>query len=77
MVIINCTVFILLKKKGRASHKIATLKSVTDFVVLIEVLQEGFVERPYDADLVFCSWVLNVRMNKLEKTEDDLFRKCL
>ena len=31
----------------------------------------GFVKRPCDADLVFCSWVLDLRMNALEKNEED------
>ena len=46
------------------------------FVPYFEVLQDGFVERPY-ANLVFCSWVLYVRMKTFEKTEEDLLRKYL
>ena len=34
-----------------------------------EVLQDGCVKRPCNADLVFSSWVLNVRMKTFEKTE--------
>ena len=47
------------------------------FVPYFEVLQDGFVKRPCDANLVFCSWVLDVRMKIIEKTEEDLLRKCL
>ena len=39
------------------------------------VLQDGLAKGPSDADLVFCSWVLDVRMNTLEKTDKDLIRK--
>ena len=42
-----------------------------------EVLQDGFVKRPYDADLVLCSWVLDLRIKTFEKTEGDLLRKYL
>ena len=42
------------------------------FVPYFEVLQDGFVERPCDADLVFCSWVLDGRMKTFEKPEENL-----
>ena len=42
-----------------------------------EVLQGGFVKRPCDADLVFCSRVLDVKTKTFEKTEGDLLRKGL
>ena len=47
------------------------------FVSYFEVLQDGFVKRSCDADPVFCSWVLDVRMKTYEKTEGDLLIKCL
>ena len=37
-----------------------------------EVLQDGFAKKPCDADLVFCSWVLDLRTKAFEKTEGDL-----
>ena len=37
-----------------------------------EVLQDGFVKRPCDADLVFCSWKLGLRTKTFEKSEGDL-----
>ena len=42
-----------------------------------EVLQDGFVKRPCDADLVFCWWVLDLKTKIFEKAEGDLLRKCL
>ena len=42
-----------------------------------EVMQDGFVKKPCDADLVFFSWVLDLRTKTFEKTEGDLLRKCL
>ena len=47
------------------------------FMPYSEVLQDGFVKWPCDADLVFWSWVLDFRMKTFEKTEGDLLRKCL
>ena len=47
------------------------------FVPYFEVLQDGFVKRSWDTDLVFCSWVLDVRMNTFVKTEEDLLRISL
>ena len=47
------------------------------FMPHFEVLQDGFVKRPCDADLVFCSWVLDLRIKTFEKTEGDLLRKYL
>ena len=45
------------------------------FVAYLKVLQDGFVKRPCDADLVFCSWVSDVRMNTFEKTEEEFTQK--
>ena len=45
------------------------------FMSNFEVLQDVFVKRPCDADLVFCSWVLDLRTKTFEKTEGDLLRK--
>ena len=42
-----------------------------------EVLQDGFVKRPCDVDLVLSSWVLDVKTKTIEKTEGELLRKCL
>ena len=42
-----------------------------------EVLHVGFVKRPCDANLVFCSCVLDARMKTCDKTEGDLLIKCL
>ena len=39
------------------------------FMPYFEVLQDCLVKRPCDADLVFCSWVLDVRTRTFEKTE--------
>ena len=39
------------------------------FMPYFEVLQNGFVKRSCDADLVFCSWVLDVRTKTFEKPE--------
>ena len=43
----------------------------------LEVLHVGFVKRPYDANLVFCSCVSDARMKTCEKTEGDLPIQCL
>lgn len=37
-------------------------------LLYFEVLRDGFVKRPCDADLVFCSQVSDVRMKPLEET---------
>ena len=54
-----------------------TAETVKAFVPHFEVQQDGFIQRPCDADLVFCSWVFDLRKNTLEKTQEDLLRKCL
>ena len=46
-------------------------------VPYFEILHLGFIKRPCDANLVFCSCVLDVRMKTCEKTEGDLLKKCL
>ena len=46
-------------------------------MLYFEVLQGGPAKRPCDADLVFCSWVLDLKTKIFEKTEGDLLRKCL
>ena len=45
------------------------------FMPCYEVLQIGFIKRPCEADVLFCSWVLGVRKHK--KTKAHLLRKCL
>ena len=52
-------------------------ESAKAFVPYSETMQDGFVKRPCDADLVLCSWVLDIRMNTFEKTEEEKLRKCL
>ena len=47
------------------------------FMPYFEVLQDGFVKIPCDADLVFCSWVLDLGTKTFEKTEGDLLKKYL
>ena len=42
-----------------------------------EVLHIGFIKRPCDANLVFCSCVLDAKMKTCEKTEGALLIKCL
>ena len=51
-----------------------TAEGAKAFVTYFEVLQDGLIKKPCDADLVFCSWVLDVRTNTFEKTEEDLLR---
>ena len=46
-------------------------------VPYFEVLQVCFVKKPCDANLVFCSCVLDAREKTCEKTEADLLIKCL
>ena len=43
----------------------------------LEIQQDDFVKRPCDTDLIFCSWVLDLRITTFEKTEGDLLKKCL
>ena len=52
-------------------------EAVKAFMPYFEVLQGGFVKRPCDADLVFCSRVLDVKTKTFEKTEGDVLRKGL
>ena len=52
------------------------IEAARTFVPYFEVLQDGFVKRPYDDDLVLCSWKLDVRMGTCEKTETDFLIKC-
>ena len=47
------------------------------FAPYFEAVQDGFVKRTCDADLELYSWVLDVRMNTVKKTEEDLLRKYL
>ena len=44
------------------------------FVPYFEVLQDGFVERPCDADLVFSSWILDVIWNILGRLAWKMFK---
>ena len=46
-------------------------------MLYFEVLQDGFVKRPCDADLVCRSSVLDVKVKKCEKTEGDCPTKYL
>ena len=43
-------------------------------VLYFEVLHLGFIKRPCDANLVFCSCVLDARMKTCEKTEGALLK---
>ena len=43
-------------------------------VPYFEVLHVGFIKRPCDANLVFCSCVLDARMKTCEKTEGALLK---
>ena len=43
-------------------------------VPYFEVLHLGFIKRPCDANLVFCSCVLDARMKTCEKTEGALLK---
>ena len=52
-------------------------EAVKAFMPYFEVLQDGFIKIPCDADLVFCSGILALRTKTFEKTEGDLLRKCL
>ena len=45
-------------------------------VPYFEVLHVGSVKGPYDANLVFCSCLLDARMKICKKTEGDLLIKC-
>ena len=42
-----------------------------------EVLHLGFIKKPCDANLLFCSCVLIARMKTCEKTERVFLKKCL
>ena len=42
-----------------------------------EVLHVGFVKRPCNANLVFCSCVLDARMKTSDKSDTGLLIKCL
>ena len=46
-------------------------------VLYVEVLHVGFVKRSCDANLGFCSCVLDARMKTCERTEAGLLIKCL
>ena len=44
-------------------------------VPYLEVLHVGFDKRPWDANLVFCSCILDARMKTCEKTGDLLIKR--
>ena len=46
-------------------------------VSYFELLHVGFVKRPCDTNLAFCSCVLDARMKTGGKTYRDLLIKCL
>ena len=41
------------------------------------MLHVGFIKIPYDANLVFCSYVLDARLKTCEESEGALLKKCL
>ena len=47
------------------------------FVPDFEKLQDDFVKRAGDADLVFCSWVLDVRTKTLERKLKETYSENL
>ena len=55
----------------------AIAEATKALVPYFEVLHLGFIKRPCDANLVFCSCVLDARMKTCEKTEAGLLIKCL
>ena len=55
----------------------AIAEAAKNIRAIFEVLHVGFVKRPCDANLVFCSCVLDARMKTCDKTEGDLLIKCL
>ena len=55
----------------------AIAEATKALVPYFEVLHLGFIKRSCDANLGFCSCVLDARMNKCEKTEGTLLKKCL
>ena len=54
----------------------AIAEATKALVPYFDVLHVGFVKRPCDANLVFCSCVLNARIKTCEKTEAGLLIKC-
>ena len=55
----------------------AIAEATKALVPYFEVLNVGFIKGPCDANLVFCSSVLDARMKTCEKTEGALLQKCL
>ena len=55
----------------------AIVEAVKALLSYFEVLHLGFVKKPGDANLVFCSCILESRMETYEKTEGDLLIRCL
>ena len=47
------------------------------FVPDFEKVQDGFVKRAGNADLVFCSWVLDVRTKTLERNLKETYSENL
>ena len=54
----------------------AIAEATKALVPYFDVLHVGFVKRPCDANLVFCSCVFNARIKTCEKTEAGLLIKC-
>ena len=52
----------------------AIAEATKALVPYFEVLHLGFIKRPCDANLVFCSCVLDARMKTCEKTEGALLK---
>ena len=55
----------------------AIVEAVKALLLYFEVLHLGFVKKPCDANLVFCSCILESRMETYKKTEGDLLIRCL
>ena len=47
------------------------------FVPDFEKIQDGFAKRAGDADLIFCSWVLDVRTKTLERNLKETYSENL
>ena len=56
---------------GKFNDAIEAAKALVPY---FEVLHVGFIKRPCDANLVFCSCVLDARMKTCEKTEGALLK---
>ena len=52
----------------------AIAEATKALVPYFEVLHLGFIRRPCDANLLFCSWILDARMKTCEKTDGALLK---